>query len=283
MEVIEAEKRQLEKRLTQMTQNFEAFKSNLAHKDLETSETVIKLSEQLTEEIQQRQEFQKQNEELRRQLHETRSERDLAKSSMESFSERENQLYQRVVEGERIRRQMHSKLLTLMGNIRVFVRVRLPPACDSHSTESNDKNVCLKKRKRESDDEATPFRFPGLDGSLEEKQQQQQPDIFSSGKSGDDLTKNWLEIQEPFKDRGGLQNRQRTWRFGFDGVFQPHHTNNDVWESTEPLIQCAVDGSNVTVFAYGQTGSGTLKLCLYRESDSSIINEVYFQVKRIRC
>jgi chromosome segregation ATPase len=272
LEVIETEKRQLEKRLMKITQKLDIIQSN----NSETSKSVSKLSEQLTEEIQRRQEFQEQNEILRRQLHETRSERDLVKSSMESFNERENKLYKRVLEGDRIRRQMHSKLLTLMGNIRVFVRVRLP-CCESHTVYNNDNSdACQKKRKREPDDnDTTPFRFPELYGSLQENQQpQMQPGIFSSGKSGgDDLTKNWLEIQEPFKDRGGLQNRQRTWRFGFDGVFQPHHTNNDVWESAEPLIQCAVDGSNVTVVAYGQTGSGTYKPCVDSKSPlKSIVN-----------
>ena len=39
-------------------------------------------------------------------------------------------------------------------------------------------------------------------------------------------------------------------------IFTPEHGQEDVWRATEPLVQSAIDGWNVTVFAYGQTGSG---------------------------
>ena len=68
-------------------------------------------------------------------------------------------------------------------------------------------------------------------------------------------TKNILQVKEPFKDRGGLSQRRKKWSFGFDNVFDPSHSQEDLWEATEPLVQCAIDGFNVTLFAYGQTVS----------------------------
>ena len=65
-----------------------------------------------------------------------------------------------------------------------------------------------------------------------------------------------LRSSQPWKDRGGLNPRRKQWRFGFDSVFSPDDGQEDVWEATEPLVQSAIDGSNVCVFAYGQTGSG---------------------------
>ena len=65
-----------------------------------------------------------------------------------------------------------------------------------------------------------------------------------------------VEVTAPYKYRGGLNDRRQQWKFGFDRVFTPTHTQNDIWDATDPLIQCAVDGYHVTLFAYGQTGSG---------------------------
>lgn len=47
-----------------------------------------------------------------------------------------------------------------------------------------------------------------------------------------------------------------TKAFEFYRVFDHTSTQQDVFEEVAPLVQCAVDGSNVCVFAYGQTGSG---------------------------
>jgi len=74
--------------------------------------------------------------------------------------------------------------------------------------------------------------------------------------AAEDVTKNLIVATEPYKDRGGLSERRKKWKFGFDTVFSPEHGQEDVWEATEPLVQSAVDGYNVTIFAYGQTGSG---------------------------
>ena len=44
--------------------------------------------------------------------------------------------------------------------------------------------------------------------------------------------------------------------FQFDQIFTEHHSQENVFEDTNMLIQSAVDGYNVCIFAYGQTGSG---------------------------
>uniref|UniRef100_H2XNC3 Kinesin-like protein n=1 Tax=Ciona intestinalis TaxID=7719 RepID=H2XNC3_CIOIN len=44
--------------------------------------------------------------------------------------------------------------------------------------------------------------------------------------------------------------------FQFDQIFTPDHSQADVFEDTNNLVQSAIDGYNVCIFAYGQTGSG---------------------------
>lgn len=141
---------------------------------------------------------------------------------------REQALYQRLQTSDEIRRELHARVMQLMGNIRVFVRVR--PVLDGEKTSSL-------------------IRFPGHTGKPSNVET---PQIASA----DDLTKKLVEVIEPKKDRGGLSDRRKKWKFGFDEVFDPDTSQGDVWTATEPLIQSAIDGFNVTIFAYGQTGSG---------------------------
>ena len=44
--------------------------------------------------------------------------------------------------------------------------------------------------------------------------------------------------------------------FGYDQVFAPSSTQEQVFEDCRRLMQSAIDGYNVCIFAYGQTGSG---------------------------
>ena len=48
--------------------------------------------------------------------------------------------------------------------------------------------------------------------------------------SFNDLTKQTIELTEPYKDRGGLTPRRKKWKYGFDAVFNPEHGQGDVWE-----------------------------------------------------
>ena len=135
---------------------------------------------------------------------------------------REAALYHRLQISDEIRRELHAKVMQLMGNIRVFVRVR--PVLEGET--------------------ASPLiRFPGHDGSS----------------CSDDITKKLVEVTEPKKDRGGLSDRRKKWKFAFDEVFGPNTSQSQVWVATEPLVQSAIDGFNVTIFAYGQTGSGKVR------------------------
>jgi chromosome segregation ATPase len=165
---------------------------------------------------------------LEKRLRHTMEERDQARSNMQGFNDRESELYRKIREGDLIRRQMHSRIMQLMGNIRVFVRVR-------------------PQLKHEAEGKPTVFSFP--DTCDEE--------------SNVDLAKSFLEIMAPHKDRGGLSDRRTPQRFGFDRVFGPNTNQEGVWEAVEPLIQCVVDGSSVTIFAYGPTGSGVSSIACY--------------------
>jgi histidinol-phosphate/aromatic aminotransferase/cobyric acid decarboxylase-like protein len=72
------------------------------------------------------------------------AERDDANNRLVSFDDREEELFRKLHESDRIRRDLHAKVMQLSGNIRVFVRVRpelpgekektshLPPAFAQH-------------------------------------------------------------------------------------------------------------------------------------------------------
>ena len=122
---------------------------------------------------------------------------------------------------DEIRKRLHNRLIVCTGNMRVFVRVR-----PSFVNEQTD----------------TPFAYPLL----------RDRDLSSTSS---DLTKNLLIVTDPHKDHGGLTTpRQKEYKFYFDQVFSPDHTQDSIWTAVEPLIQSSIDGFNVCIFAYGQTG-----------------------------
>ncbi|KAJ9511982.1 hypothetical protein QJQ45_004434 [Haematococcus lacustris] len=59
-----------------------------------------------------------------------------------------------------------------------------------------------------------------------------------------------LTVTHPWKDE------KKHREYGFDQVFPPGCSQDQVFEDTRHLVQSAVDGYNVCIFAYGQTGSG---------------------------
>ncbi|KAL7476787.1 hypothetical protein ACHAW6_002622 [Cyclotella cf. meneghiniana] len=71
-----------------------------------------------------------------------------------------------------------------------------------------------------------------------------------------DLTKQTIVITEPDQDRKGLKPCTKTCKYGFDRVYNPANTQDDIWDGVNPLVQSCIDGFHVCIFAYGQTGSG---------------------------
>lgn len=210
--------------------------------------------------------FEKDREGFKNELsHKDRAIEDLKKrckemmSQLSTFNSRESALYDKILMQEEVRRSLHNKVMQLSGNIRVFIRVR--PTIASENSSS-----------------ASPFTFPTIfDRS------QSPSDTSVSVDSGDDLTKRFIIATEPPKDRGGLSQRQKTLKFGFDNVFDQSHGQENIWNATEPLIQSAVDGFNVCVFAYGQTGSGKTYTMLGNQENPGLITKaikMLFKSKR---
>ena len=199
---------------------------------------------------------------MKNEIKKVSNDRDDAISRVETFDVREEELFRKLRDSDRVRRDLHNKVIQLCGNIRVFVRVR-PELTGERENEMKrlEKKPALsstptRKRKHvERQPEPTPFRFPSL----------------SERSSDSDFTKNAVEVIEPHKDRGGLKERRKKWKFDFDNVFTPEHNQKDIWEAAEPLIQSTIDGFNVCVFAYGQTGSGKTYTMLGDESNQGLI------------
>jgi len=214
----------------------EEMKENAAFKKevLTRSDATSAANQVLTQRIEQ----------LMRELQRTKTEFDETKTRLATFDQREAELFTKLQESDRVRRGLHNRVMQLSGNIRVYVRVRPTiPGEENRGTETPSGN---KKRKHVDMTSSTIFSYPGIGGN----------EALKSSLGADDPTKNILEVQEPWTDRGGLSERRKKWKFGFDNVFTPSHDQNDIWEATKPLVQSAIDGYNVTIFAYGQTGSG---------------------------
>jgi len=168
-----------------------------------------------------------------------------------------------------VRRKLHNRVMQLSGNIRVFVRVRpLIPLELEQKFPQHCASTSLVRRPSSSSSASRPSSRGSLCDSLDNSASTFEPisypellDVSAASlrkKHGSfqDITKQAIDVAEPPKDRGGLKNRNKTWRYYFDRVFGPSHTQEDVWTASEPLIQSAVDGFPVCMFAYGQTGSG---------------------------
>ncbi|KAI2512905.1 hypothetical protein MHU86_1451 [Fragilaria crotonensis] len=225
-----------EKKIEQMVQTIASLRDSLSKTQLQLKETQAKLTS-------------------------SRLECNDAHSRLVTFDDREEELFRKLRESDRIRRDLHAKVMQLSGNIRVFVRVRpeLPGEKEKELKLLDvDHSNNARKRKHAAIEDA-PFKFPGMFDC-------------NGNPEAEDLCKNLVEVTEPPKDRGGLKERKRKWRFGFDNVFPPSQGQEEIWEATEPLVQSAIDGYNVCIFAYGQTGSGKTYTMLGDQSNKGIVS-----------
>ena len=183
--------------------------------------------------------------ELESRLLETQEKLGNAVERLSTSDERENELLRKLLASDKIRAQLHNRVTQLSGNIRVFVRVRPSlPGEEEKLTAAATADIAKGKRNKKSAPVAmeSPFYFPG------------ELDARGGSCDSDDMTKRIIEIKEPPKDRGGLSERRKNWRFPFDNVFSSNSSQDDVWEAVEPLVQSAIDGYPTCIFAYGQTG-----------------------------
>ena len=210
---------------------------------------------------------QKQSKQAQNEILRAKSERDDAIERLSTFDERETEYIRQISILDEVRKSLHNRVMQLSGNIRVFVRVRpalpeeintLVPRAnkDDLSKTTNRRSINQHKRsmsniKESQPSSSTPFHFPHVTSRSIEADS-------NSALSCNNLTKNLIELVEPSSDkgRGGLKERLKRHRFGFDGIFSPYDDQQTVWNAVEPLVQSSIDGYNATLFAYGQTGSG---------------------------
>jgi len=224
-----------------LQRQFSDFKDEIVTKNKENNAAVGVVEEQ-------RDSIKNRLQQLEKEFKKVNEEKNDAILRLGTSDQREDELFSRLQESDRVRKALHSRVMVLIGSIRVFVRIR--PRLNGEELAA-------------SDNQEKVFKFPTGLGA---------PEGDKSSKYGcDDPTKNILEVQEPFKDRGGLSQRRKKWSFGFDNLFDPSHSQEDVWEAAEPLVQCAIDGHNTTLFAYGQTGSGKTHTMLGDSGNEGII------------
>ncbi|KAL3798173.1 hypothetical protein HJC23_005734 [Cyclotella cryptica] len=247
--ILQQQKIDSEKSITELSNELSTVKSHLHHAKSEISS--------LESELQDKQHYCNNFENIERELL------------------RENHVL------NEIRRKLHNRVIQLSGNIRVFVRVR--PLIESEMMLLTDgKNANNGTGSRPSSSNGISSR-PSSRGSISSRVSSAKPaskpsdaltyvspfhfpaitaDRSSNGRapngltSYSDLTKQTIEITEPYRDRGGLNPRQKKWKYGFDRVYNPTNTQDDIWEGASPLVQSCIDGFHVCMFAYGQTGSG---------------------------
>jgi Microtubule binding len=208
----------------QLQEDKEKLEQTLENAAKDRAELTEKLSSTLqelqnrTSELHAANEIVKKLHEWQEELHSTSQQLENLTSERDAaeLQERDKDLLQELRDMDETRRVQHRRLMQLAGKIRVFVRVKPP----SHGTT-----------------DVSPFTFHPNNNFA-------------------------LDLMPPPQRRGGLQDRREKKHFLFDLVFppkveqSPEDGQKEVWKACEPLVQCAVDGSHVTIFAYGPTGSG---------------------------
>ncbi|KAL7507726.1 hypothetical protein ACHAXN_004850 [Cyclotella atomus] len=310
------QKQQVEDRLTRALEDIAGLEANVS-----SLSTELTASQQLVSSLQQEkyasdakiaqlsQELASVNAQLQNAKAEISSLRSQLQSKQvycDNFEKTERELLQDIHRLNEIRRCLHNRCIQLSGNIRVFVRVRPPneselqaltdgrdsnktgsrpsscngpgsrPSSRDSSTARKSSTAKLTAKKAEVQTDISPFHFPAITADRSTNANKNGPTSYS------DLTKQTIVIKEPYKDRGGLSERQKTWKYGFDRVFQPSHVQDDIWEGAEPLVQSCLDGYNVCMFAYGQTGSGKTHTMIGTDEHQGLIPrsvQLFFDTK----
>ena len=189
-----------------------------------------------------------------------------------------------------VRKYLHTQMLTLKKNIRVYCRVRpyLPheagyeagntlanasATCKSYgnlfvfpesmhpglaSQSETWKQVLLTHKTQEQQ------RLAECEKSLNEGSYAAAVSVSAFAKSNDDLPA--YLANNTVRDKVGIKTEEKALtsnkintkiqQYKFDRVFNPYDSNADVYADVDELIETVVDGNNVTIFAYGQTGAG---------------------------
>ncbi|KAF8507948.1 P-loop containing nucleoside triphosphate hydrolase protein [Hysterangium stoloniferum] len=142
---------------------------------------------------------------------------------LERANTRTAELEKELREAETSRRKLHNTIQELKGNIRVFCRVRPPLPSDK---PPSDTDAC--------EPLVAEIEYP-------DKRDHKEINLSASSESAT-----------------GTE-RIETWNFGFDRVFGPQSTQEDVFEEISQLAQSCVDGYNVCIFAYGSGKSFTME------------------------
>ncbi|KAK9366085.1 P-loop containing nucleoside triphosphate hydrolase protein [Lipomyces kononenkoae] len=136
---------------------------------------------------------------------------------LEQAQSSQQEIREKLVKEETLRRILHNHVQELKGNIRVFCRVRPP-------------------RQHEMLDGAD-IKYP--DNSIEGRE------IELTGPSSESALGMAM---------GTVTTKSHV--FAFDKVFGPSSNNEEIFSEISQLVQSALDGYNVCIFCYGQTGSG---------------------------
>ena len=133
------------------------------------------------------------------------------------------------------RLKLLDEVMTLKGNIRIFVRVR--PLLPSDQDNTQTTSISNKHGMLTNDNYDEPlFQFPDASADCTGIRVVEKPGAGIGGY--------------------GVAAEGKKHDFNFQRVFTPTASQADVFSEVEGLVQSALDGHRVCIFAYGQTGSG---------------------------
>lgn len=142
--------------------------------------------------------------------------------------------------------QPPSKLVDLVGAIRVVCRVRPPAAFDPDESGEDGTNYfsTIAFGDKSGGSTFAPNGSGGPNGSTSSGS-----DAMLGASSG---PSNLFENELVLRDAGGRTRGQ----YEFEACFSPASSQRDVFRYVEPLLGSVIDGYNLVLIAYGRTGAG---------------------------